>query len=80
MKVSLTKDAHKEFKALPHAEQTKIKRKLKELVQHPFAGKKLSGQLANRYSLRAWPYRILYLIEKEEIYVTVIAHRQSAYK
>jgi mRNA-degrading endonuclease RelE of RelBE toxin-antitoxin system len=41
----------------------------------------LGGKLKGCYSLRAWPYRIIYQIIKKSLYVAVIRilHRQGAY-
>ena len=82
MRVILAKSATKDYKALPKPEQTKVKRKLILLAEQPHAGKKLSGELAEFRSIRAWPYRIIYLVneQKERIEVRVIEHRQGAYK
>lgn len=82
MQVTVTPEAQKQYQHLPKPEQKKIKRKLTVLEHNPLAGKKLSGNLAQMRSLRAWPYRILYYIDtrKNEVYVVTIAHRQGVYK
>ena len=84
MKVLLTSDAEKQFLKLPNSERTKIEKKLKLLMKNPLAGKKLAGEYADQRSLRAWPYRIIYIVSSasEQKIVTVIAilHRQGAYK
>lgn len=82
MNVILSKDAVKQYNKLPKTEQTKIKRKLQALQDDPLAGKPLTGDLSDFRSLRAWPYRIIYEINKHEkrIEVHKIAHRQGSYK
>ncbi|MDP3726714.1 MAG: type II toxin-antitoxin system RelE/ParE family toxin [bacterium] len=82
MKVTLSKDAQKQYERLPKSQQAKILKKIMGLEQNPNAGKKLEGELKGFRSLRAWPYRILYEINKAEqrIEVHKIAHRQGAYK
>ena len=67
---------------MPKSEQIKIKKRLLVLEQNPKEGKKLSGKLLGIRSLKAWPYRIIYLIEekKKQIFVVTIAHRQEVYK
>ncbi len=82
MKVALSKDAQKQYEHLPKPQQTKVRKKLAGLGQNPYAGKKLKGELDDFYSLRAWPYRILYEIkeDKQMIEVHKIVHRQGAYK
>ena len=81
MQVIVTPQAQKQYLHLPQPEQKKIKRKLAVLEQSPQAGKKLSGNLAQIRSLRAWPYRILYYIDskRDTIFVVTIAHRQGVY-
>lgn len=82
MFVVLSKDALKQYERLSKGEQTKICKKLHALEQDSHSGKKLTGELKGIYSLRAWPYRILYEINEAEkrIEVHKIAHRQGAYK
>lgn len=82
MEVSLIDRAIRELKHLPIQEQNKIKKKLQLLRENPLVGKKLTGDFAGTRSLRAWPYRIIYLIEEEKKIVKVITiiHRQGAYK
>lgn len=82
MKVALSKDAQKQYERLPKSQQAKILKKIMGLEQNPNAGKKLEGELKGFRSLRAWPYRILYEINKAErrIEVHKIAHRQGVYK
>jgi len=81
MQVILSNDATKQYKRLPKVAQTKVKKKLLLLTKNPYAGKKLSGELVGIYSLKAWPYRILYEVnaEEERIEVHKIKHRQGAY-
>jgi len=82
MRVVITPNATKQYKHLPISEQVKVKRKLSLLEQNPFEGKKLTGNLSEVRSLRAWPYRILYYIDSKEqkVFIITIAHRQGVYK
>ena len=82
MNVAFSKDAQRQYERLPKPQQTKMLKKLIGLEQNPHAGKKLEGELKGIYSLRAWPYRILYEIseDKQRIEIHKIAHRQGAYK
>jgi len=53
-----------------------------ELIQaEPYSGKKLDGH-PSRYSLRVWPYRIVYELDKQQQVIVVIriGHRQGIYK
>ena len=82
MLVILSTDAQKQYKHLPRTEQIKVRKKLQILENIPLAGKKLTGELHNIRSLRAWPYRIIYEINETEKRVEIhkIAHRQGVYK
>lgn len=82
MQVILSKDAAKNYKRLSPSEQKKIKKKLISLETNPLAGKKLEGEFEDKYSIRAWPYRIIYKFNKKEqrVEVSAIVHRQGAYK
>lgn len=80
MNVELTPTAKKQLKKLPKSEVKKIAKKLFALEASPYIGKKLAGKLKDRYSLRAWPYRIIYVITPKTIHIEVIEHRQGVYK
>lgn len=80
-KVFLTNQAQKELLKLPSYEKRKIQKKLLNLEANIFAGKKLAGKLSGFYSLKIWPYRVIYLIkENKEVWVVHILHRQGVYK
>lgn len=81
MKVFLTPSALKQYNLLPENFKLKVRKKLLFLENNPHEGKKLSGKLSEIRSLRVWPYRILYYIDKKskKIYVVTIAHRQGIY-
>jgi len=55
---------------------------LEVILKDPFSGKKLSGKLPNQYSMRSWPFRIVYEIRKNELIILVlrIRHRKDVYK
>lgn len=80
MKIELTKTALKQLSKLPRSEAKKIDRKLHELENDPFSSKKLEEKL-NKYVIRAWPYRIIYVIVRNvKIQIETIEHRQGVYK
>ena len=82
MRVVLSITAQKQYIKLPQSEKKKIKKKLLALESDKLSGKKLVGELKDFRSLRAWPYRIIYYINKVEnrIEVVDIEHRQGVYK
>lgn len=81
MRIIITPEAEKQYIKLPKIEQKKIRKKLLILEQNKITGKKLVGAFSELYSLRAWPYRILYFINQSQntIYIVTIAHRQGVY-
>jgi len=79
-RVVVTPQAQKDFAKIPERDQRKIKKRLKYLETEIYAGKRLSGGLKEIYSLRAWPYRIFYLLKDGKAWITHIEHRQNAYK
>ncbi len=82
MRIIVTPKALTHYKRFPKQEILKIQQKLKLLETNPYLGKKLEGKFAGTYSFRAWPYRIIYLIDNKQktIFIVSILHRQGAYK
>lgn len=79
--VRLRSKAEKELNNLPRKDYYKIIAALAHLAGDPFVGKKLGGKYKYCFSLRIWPYRIIYQIYKKELLVFVIriGHRQGIY-
>lgn len=82
MRVYFTPSAQKDFKRLALIDQKKIAKKLSTLGSSPFSGKKLGGEFAGFWTIRAWPYRIIYEIndKSKRVEIHKIKHRQGAYK
>lgn len=74
--------ARKNLDKIPKNYRARIIAALDAIVQDPFSGKKLSGKRKNQYSIRVWPYRIIYIIKKIELIVFIIDidYRQGIYK
>jgi len=82
-KIFLSREADKSYERLPSAEKKKIDKVLARISQDPYRlSKKLQGEFAGLYAIRAWPYRITYTVEafSKKIFIVAIAHRQSIYK
>ena len=73
--------ARKNLDNFPESYRSRIMQALKDIRENPFFGKKLSGDKKGLYSVRVWPYRIIYIIEKKELLIIVIDidHRQGVY-
>ncbi len=80
MKIELTYSTKKQLAKLPKNQAKKIIKKISLLSKNCQYGKKLSGNLSSKYSLKAWPYRIIYMMIKNTIYVETIAYSQEVYK
>lgn len=82
MKIYFTKQAYKQYQALPIKFQQRIKKKLRNLKENIYLGKKLKGELKDYHSLRAWPHRVIYQIfnKKNEVWILAVLHRQGVYK
>lgn len=81
-KVFLTRKAEKSLDKISEPYQGRIVIILRNLVINSRLGKKLEGKYKNYYSIRVWPYRIIYMIKDKELIIEVIeiGHRQSVYK
>ena len=80
MKVEYSGRAKKQLDKLPNREAKKVLRKISALEDESVSGKFLRGDFAGFISLRVWPYRIIYRIEKQVIVIVSIGHRQGVYK
>ena len=80
--VILKKVAIKNLKKIDDRYKARVNLALLELSKDPFIGKQLEGRLRDFYSLRVWPYRIVYQIIHNEliVFVVQIKHRQGVYK
>jgi mRNA interferase RelE/StbE len=81
-KIYLTPNTSKLFKQIRNKKtRLKIKTALAKVSQDPYLGKKLRGELEGQFSLKIWPYRIIYFITpKQDVIVTDIGHRKEIYR
>ena len=81
-RVRIKPKAKTELNNIPKRDYYRVITLLVGLAGDPFIGKKLRGKYKNCYSIRVWPYRIIYQIYKKELLVFVIriGHRQGIYK
>ena len=64
--------ARKNLDKIPANYRSRIVAKLSEITINPFSGKALSGDRKGQYSIRIWPYRIIYIIRKQELIIVVV--------
>ena len=69
--------AEKELDRLPKDANLRVKVAFLNIQNNPFAGKKLKGKYEGFYSVRVWPYRIIYSVHKDAllIFIVKIKHR-----
>ncbi len=81
-RIVILKEAQKEARKLPQKDQQRITAAIASLETDPFRGKKLRDDFQGTWSIRVWPYRIVYVIEKEIVTVIVlkIGHRKDVYR
>ena len=82
MTVIFSLQAKKQLDRLQAHQALKVTRQLRLLNSNPFIGKLLGGNLKDFRSLRAWPYRIVYRVDKQKklVLIHTIEHRQGVYK
>lgn len=80
-KVVLRKKAKKNLNKIDIRYKDRIAKALDALVYDPYLGKSLGGDMKGFYSLRIWPYRVVYQVFERElsVYVMEIGHRQGVY-
>jgi mRNA interferase RelE/StbE len=79
-RVLLTQRFEKNFKKLDGKTQGRVKDAVLSLKDEPDRGKSLTGDLAGEYSLRVGTYRILYIIQGDDVVVETVRHRRDVYK
>jgi len=80
--VYFSREARKIFDKLKDKKlKVRITQAIKKLSPDHKVGTKLQGKLERTYSIRVWPYRILYEFTKEKgIIITDIGHRKVIYR
>jgi len=79
-RVLLTRRFEKNFNKLDDKTQARIKDAVLKLKDEPELGKSLTGDLAGEYSLRVGTYRILYVIQGDDVIVETVRHRKDVYR
>ncbi|MDC9726204.1 MAG: type II toxin-antitoxin system RelE/ParE family toxin [Candidatus Thioglobus sp.] len=73
----------KDLKKIDHNWRAKILIAIKtKLVENPYLGKKLVGDLSPYYRLRVGDYRVLYEIIENKLMIIIVKvkHRKNVYK
>ena len=80
--VKFSPKSEKELSSFPRKDIQKILKAIISLELDPYLGKKLKGHFDGFFSMRVWPYRVIYsIIDKECIVVIIrIGHRKNVYR
>lgn len=78
----LKPNARKELNKLSAKERPRVLLILEDIKADPFGGKQLHGKRKGQYSVRVWPYRFVYTVNRNRLVIIVIGfgHRQGVYK
>ena len=73
--------AAKQLANIPSPYKERIIAVLASIVLNPYMGKKLKGEYDGSYSVKVWPYRVIYDVCKHQLLVVVIKvkHRGGVY-
>lgn len=79
--IKISKRAQKSLDKLDKRYKKRVMKAITWLSINPYIGKPLEGEFKGCYSVRVWPYRIIYSIKKQKLIVHVlyIGHRQGVY-
>ncbi len=72
----------KEINKINKKNKIRIFASLVAIEKNPYLGKKMQGIYKGKWTFRAWPYRIIYEIKKQELIILIvhIGHRQGVYE
>ena len=81
-KLFLSKKSEKEIRGLEPNNLKRVIESFEKIEKNTFIGKKLKGKLDGFYSVKVWPFRIVYKIikNKSDILIIRVDHRNQVYK
>ena len=71
---------YKQLKKIPRAKQRRILDKIEELAGEVEVGKALQGDLKGFFSIRIWPFRVIYKFDRKKVIIYSVAHRKEVYR
>lgn len=81
--VQITPPAQHDLDGIQKKDRLKILRQLATLERTPFVGphiKKLKAKAVGQWRLEAWPYRVRYDVEGNNVVIYRVRHRKDIYK
>ena len=81
MRVVLTLDASDQYDALPGRIRSRVRVLMRRLAYWPAVSgaRPLTAALAGQYRMRTGDYRLQFLVERDQIVVVKIGHRDGFY-
>jgi mRNA interferase RelE/StbE len=80
-KVSYKKSVERDLASLPKAEARRLLDKIeKELTSRPNSCPSLKGEFAGLRRLRVGNYRVIFVVQEEEVLLLRIGHRRDVYE
>ena len=72
----------KQFRRLPDNVKVRVRRRVEELSENPYLGRRLAGELAGFWKDRVGKYRVIYKIDevKKAVILYDIALRRRVYE
>ena len=81
MELEYSRRFKKDLGKIKHVQtRVQLQKLLEKLMARPYLGKPLSGKLSGLRSLRLPPYRIIYRVEDDVIYLIDFGHRKDIYE
>jgi mRNA-degrading endonuclease RelE of RelBE toxin-antitoxin system len=80
MSVFLPRSVLKQVRKLTVKDKEKITGKLEQLSNNKYIGIDLQGELNGYYKIKMPPFRIIYRLEKNTIYIVAADFRENIYK
>ncbi len=74
--------AKKSLQKIDKQDRTRLIKAIDELLEHPYKGSQLKGELTGLRRIRVGPYRIIYEIQKHELIILVlrVGYRKEIYR
>lgn len=81
-RINIKARAEKQIDKLSLRDSSRVMMAIYGLGMDPYIGKKLDGEFKGLWTLRVWPFRIIYEIQKGKLIVLVlkVGHRKDVYR
>ncbi len=79
--LAITRRFKRSFRKLPRNVQERVYERIALLLENPYLGVRLRGELSGLYRLRVGDYRVIYAIDEEKRLIVLldVGHRRRIY-